>query len=241
MADGNASRFVSGGTIDAPIDRDDEWKQAQQELEEARRKKFEQEQQQDGRSLYEVLEANKAAKQEAFEEAARLKNQFRSLDDDEVDFLDSVLESTRAKEAEVKKETVKQLEAFRRQREEAERSVVVSHSPENAGLEEEHWSGARKRKKTKDKEGFRGLKLRKTSSDTSSVLVEPKANEAATRETVPSEKTLKNPVVVDTTRPAEHEHRTSQISTAQGQPKSQSPSTVQSKGLGLAEYSSDDD
>ncbi|KAI6806655.1 hypothetical protein KC340_g18782, partial [Hortaea werneckii] len=57
--------------------------------------------QEGGKSLYETLQANKAAKQEAFDEATRFRNQFRSLDEDEVEFLDSVLESTRTQEAEV--------------------------------------------------------------------------------------------------------------------------------------------
>ena len=71
-----------------------------------------------------------AAKQEAFEESIRSRNQFRSLDEDEVDFLDSVLESTRAKEAEVKKQTTEQLEAFRRQQEEAEKTATVPDEAE---------------------------------------------------------------------------------------------------------------
>ena len=50
-----------------------------------------------------------------------MQNQFRSLDEDEVEFLDSVLESTRTKEAEVKKQTKEQLEVFRAHQEEAER------------------------------------------------------------------------------------------------------------------------
>jgi hypothetical protein len=94
------------------------------------------------------------AKQEAFEEKSRLKNQFRSLDEDEVDFLDSVLESTRAQEAAVKKETADQLEAFRRQREQAEKALLGATSLELAGEEEdtEDWSApARKRRREKQK------------------------------------------------------------------------------------------
>jgi hypothetical protein len=54
-----SSGFVSGGTIDAPIERSDEWLAAQQELEANRRRKAEAAQQAGGRSLYETLEANK--------------------------------------------------------------------------------------------------------------------------------------------------------------------------------------
>ena len=91
------------------------------------------------------------AKQEAFEEKIRLKNQFRSLDEDEVEFLDSLLESTRAQEANIQKETAEQLEVFRQQREQAERILLEGSATEN-GLpaEEEDWKiPARKRRREK--------------------------------------------------------------------------------------------
>lgn len=54
-----SSGFVSGGTIENPTERDDEWRRAQAELAEKRRLKEEEGQQNDGKSLYEVLQANK--------------------------------------------------------------------------------------------------------------------------------------------------------------------------------------
>lgn len=54
-----SSGFVSGGTADAPIERDDEWKQAQREIEQKRREKEELGKQNEGKSLFEVLQANK--------------------------------------------------------------------------------------------------------------------------------------------------------------------------------------
>lgn len=54
-----SSGFVSGGSIDNPIERDDEWRRAQQELEDQRRQKAEQNKQHEGKSLYEILQANK--------------------------------------------------------------------------------------------------------------------------------------------------------------------------------------
>lgn len=54
-----SSGFVSGGTTDAPIERDDEWRKAQQEIEANRRRKEEESRQDGGRTLYEVLQANK--------------------------------------------------------------------------------------------------------------------------------------------------------------------------------------
>lgn len=90
------------------------------------------------------------AKQEAFEEKTKLKNQFRSLDEDEVDFLDSVLESTRAQEAAVKKDTADQLEVFRKQREEAEKALLGPTTSDVTPAEEEEWAiPARKRRRDK--------------------------------------------------------------------------------------------
>ena len=115
-----------------------------------------------------------AAKEEAFQESIKLKNQFRNLDEDEVEFLDSVLESTRKKEEEVKKETSEQLDLFRRQQEEKDKELLEggeeadgkAGSP-TAGESQSTWAvNARKRKRAKenDRGGLKGLKLRKSSS-----------------------------------------------------------------------------
>jgi len=53
------SRFVAGGTVDEPAERDDAWLAAQQEIEAKRRQKEEEGRQGGGKSLYETLEANK--------------------------------------------------------------------------------------------------------------------------------------------------------------------------------------
>lgn len=55
-----SSGFVSAGTNEQPIERDDEWLKAQQELEEERRRKAEIGKQDEGKSLFEVLERNKS-------------------------------------------------------------------------------------------------------------------------------------------------------------------------------------
>jgi len=107
-----------------------------------------------------------AAKQEAFEEAAKLKHQFRALDDDEVSFLDSVLESERAKEAEVKKEEAERLAAFKKAREEAEKGGLDDEG-EDVGKGDVVWTaggGGRKRKKGKEGSALKGVKVRRTSS-----------------------------------------------------------------------------
>jgi len=57
-----SSGFVSGGKAGEEVERDDEWKKAQQEIEDARRAKADLAKQQDGKSLFEVLQANKDKK-----------------------------------------------------------------------------------------------------------------------------------------------------------------------------------
>jgi hypothetical protein len=123
-----------------------------------------------------------AAKQEAFEESIRLKNQFRNLDEDEIEFLDSVLESTRAKEEALKKETAEQLNFFRRQQEEADRALL--YQVDNAeggtaavgkahdlGISESQWAiNARKKRKRPEKEVLKGVKIRKGSSSVDTLL-----------------------------------------------------------------------
>ena len=208
-----------------------------------------------------------AAKQEAFEESIRLKNQFRTLDDDEVEFLDSVLESTRAKEEAVKRETVEQLDVFRRQQEEADRALLLQHEDgpdeEKTGkagsptTEETQWAvNARKRKRVKEKEGLKGIKLRKYSTTGE----RPTAIEA----TSPS--ILTNTTATKTTSTSEANRISHQLSTPLGlaHGKKDSNSTVTAKmssksktsatpdtvtgskrpslsGLGLAGYNSDED
>ncbi|KAI4637041.1 hypothetical protein J4E93_010707 [Alternaria ventricosa] len=162
-----SSGFVSGGKAGEEVERDDEWKKAQQEIEDARRAKADLAKQQDGKSLFEVLQANKDKKQAEFEEKARYKLHV-ALDDEEADYLDSVLEKKRQEELNVKRETFEQLDLFRRQREEAERKAK--------GLEEEcseapkdedapQWAAVgRKRKKGSEAGLLKGVKLRKSSS-----------------------------------------------------------------------------
>ncbi|KAJ6151632.1 hypothetical protein N7470_007229 [Penicillium chermesinum] len=158
-----SSGFVSAGTNEKPVERDAEWVRVQQELEEERRRKADAGKQGDGKSLYEVLQQNKLAKQEQFEEKTRLKNQFRALDDDEVEFLDSVLESTRAQEAALKRETADQLEEFRKQREEAEKAQLGPTSSDVTPAEEEEWTIPARKKRRGRKDLLLSGKKRKIS------------------------------------------------------------------------------
>ena len=54
-----SSGFVSGGTVERPVERDDAWLQAQKDVEETRRRKEEESRQEGGKTLYEVLQQNK--------------------------------------------------------------------------------------------------------------------------------------------------------------------------------------
>lgn len=54
-----SSGFVSSGTTDAPIERDDEWLKAQHEIEANRRREEEESRHEGGKTLYDVLQGNK--------------------------------------------------------------------------------------------------------------------------------------------------------------------------------------
>lgn len=53
------SRFVSGGTDEQPLQRDEAWLKAQQELDAAALARQDAGKQEGGKSLYETLQANK--------------------------------------------------------------------------------------------------------------------------------------------------------------------------------------
>ncbi|KAI9719837.1 MAG: hypothetical protein M1828_006058 [Chrysothrix sp. TS-e1954] len=161
------SRFVREGAADELSAASDQWAEAEQSIQSIKgNHEPATGRQQDGRTLYEVLQANKAAKQEAFEEASKLKNQFRALDDEEVDFLDSVLHSSRSKDAALQKETFEQLEQFRKKREDAERDAKVSVD-ESAPQSDNQWARTttKRKKPSHDTDRLKGIKLRKRSSD----------------------------------------------------------------------------
>ncbi|OAP54440.1 hypothetical protein AYL99_11541 [Fonsecaea erecta] len=217
------SRFVSAGTdADAP---DDAWVKAQQQVESTRKPKTVEGGTQDGgKSLYEVLQANKAAKQEAFEESIRLKNQFRALDDDEVEFLDSVLESSRAKEKAVKQETAEQLELFRKQRAAAEQALTEGNETGKPGepTDKDSWTiKKKKRRREKESESEGDSKLRKLSATAAADDDEHNAPATPAARTSPA----KSPGIDDRVEPPPN-------TTTRAQP---------AVGLGLVAYSSDDD
>ncbi|KAI0101014.1 N-terminal domain of NEFA-interacting nuclear protein NIP30-domain-containing protein [Nemania sp. FL0031] len=195
------SRFVSGGTIagdggdaasggtagkdggggagagDHTTATSVEWEAVQRDLEEERRRradarKLAVEGGAGGeRSLYEVLQANKAAKQAAFEEQNRIRNQFRALDDDEIEFLHGVSDGKRAEEERVRRETEEGLASFRK----AQKAVgggsvggtgdgADADSPD-VGAEEWTAASGRKRKREKEKAGLKGVRRRTSTAE----------------------------------------------------------------------------
>ncbi len=96
-----------------------------------------------------------------------------------MEFLDSVLESTRAKEAALKKETQEQLEIFRKQQEQADRAQLLENDDEKSptaaapeGSEEQWKLTGRKRRRVGEKEGLKGVKIRKSSSTSEKAAVD---------------------------------------------------------------------
>ncbi|PWY83208.1 NEFA-interacting nuclear protein NIP30 [Aspergillus sclerotioniger CBS 115572] len=237
-----SSGFVSAGTDQEPVQRDDEWHRVQQELEEERRRKAELGRQEDGKSLYEVLQQNKMAKQEAFEEKMKLKNQFRSLDEDEVDFLDSIMESTRAKEAAVKKETAEQLEVFRRHREEVEKVLLEDTAADvTPAAEGEDWKiPARKRRREKSKDLLiPGKKRKSLGGDLTPDQIADKDSNSNGQKSK-SESTQKKPE--EPKQPANlpvAEKPINPPQTSPDQPASKPAAKPASLSLGLADYGSD--
>ena len=146
-----------------------------------------------------------------------MKNQFRTLDEDEVEFLDSVLESTRAKEQAVKEETRSELEAFRKRQGQVDREDDGGEAPrEDTGqqsppTESAPWKAVqKKRKRVQNTRPDAGAKVRKASTD-------------------------------DTAHTASPPKTASKDEVGHKAPPSASPPAPKSALLGLASYESDDD
>ncbi|KAM6481973.1 N-terminal domain of NEFA-interacting nuclear protein NIP30-domain-containing protein [Trichoderma sp. SZMC 28011] len=163
-----SSRFVSGGTISGEGSKDEavaatatareplakksvEWETVQHELDEERkRREHARAELAEGgqQSLYDILQANKAAKQAAFEEQNKLKNQFRALDDDEIEFLDEVRAKEKAEEERARREVEEGLKAFRERQKSTGGETSGTVKEGGGGEAEEEWVvGGRKRKR----------------------------------------------------------------------------------------------
>jgi len=153
-----------------------------------------------------------------------------------------VLESTRAEEERVKRETREGLEMFRRQQEEADKKVRSEGTTVEDGspvAEEEQWvAGGRKRKRAKDKEVLKGVKIRRTSSTAEDTK---KDAAPATTSTTPKSATVDKKQQINT------EHKGS---ARRGEKEPTPPATAtplktsppaHKSGLGLVAYGSDSD
>ncbi|KAI5839908.1 N-terminal domain of NEFA-interacting nuclear protein NIP30-domain-containing protein [Morchella snyderi] len=172
-----SSGFVSAGTSNldettaesaaAPALSSDAWAAAKAKVEEAHRPR--EEEPQEERSLFAILQANKAKKQEEFEEKLKFKNQFKPLDEDDVEYLDSILCGERRAEEARKQELEAQLDAFRQQQSEIEQTGAAPEVEGTAELTSWGTTGRKRRKKEEGGKGGKlglGVKVRKTSVTT---------------------------------------------------------------------------
>jgi len=162
-----------------------------------------------------------------------LTNQFRSLDEDEIEFLDSVQEAARAKELADRRATKEGLEEFRKQQEEAERVAKEQEGAVSPPTVTESWSvGPRKRKKGKEKDGIGGLKIRRTST----------SEQAKKLEDTPEPSLMTKPDGQAATAKVQEQSSTKEQSDKKpaSTPPPASPPAL-AAGLGLGAYSSDED
>ncbi|KAJ1305648.1 hypothetical protein OPQ81_000644 [Rhizoctonia solani] len=109
-----ASRFVTQAEIDSAKERrEEQWKAAYARIGQEPPPQPTEDPEYDGRSLYERLQANKIAKQEQWEERNKLSNQFRALEEDEIHFLDGIIDEKIIKERKRKEEENEELKNFR--------------------------------------------------------------------------------------------------------------------------------
>ncbi|KZT51731.1 hypothetical protein CALCODRAFT_521206 [Calocera cornea HHB12733] len=108
-----ASRFVSQTELEqAKATREEQWRAAYARLgQEPPPQRAEDVG--DGRSLYERLQTNKAAKEEQWQEQHKLSKQFRALEEDEILFLRQAAAARDAEEAARKRAERQEVEGFR--------------------------------------------------------------------------------------------------------------------------------
>ncbi|GAA6061878.1 hypothetical protein JCM10212_000519 [Sporobolomyces blumeae] len=110
-----SSRFVSSTDLEAAkAKREQEWREAYERIGEQPPERDDQAEQYDPRSLWEKLQENKTKKQEAFEEQLKFKNHFRALDEEEISFLDSMIDESNDEEKERQRAIKQELESFRK-------------------------------------------------------------------------------------------------------------------------------
>lgn len=153
-----------------------------------------------GRGLMAHPGPSTAAKQAAFEEQNKIRNQFRALDDDEIEFLDEVVAARRKEEERVRRETEDGVRAFRelqRRRGSGGEAVGEGHD------EGEDWGVGRKRKR-RDRDRDREKAVVKRRADGAQRLAEsqsrdgkPAGNAEADEKTASVERPEKKSALVD--------------------------------------------
>jgi len=171
------------------------------------------------------------------------------LDEDEAEFLDEVLESTRAEEARVKKETAEGLQAFRKQQEEADKKAREhedSGTAEGSPEAREEWvaTGGRKRKRVKEKGSLKGVKVPRSSTGGNISQAGKVSNDETSRAHLSRKPTDAESVIKNIAPASKSTSQASSQKLSTTTTKSQAVETkesAKSSGLGLVDYRSDDD
>ncbi|KTW26860.1 uncharacterized protein T551_03322 [Pneumocystis jirovecii RU7] len=106
-------------------ERSKEWEEAERRIQ-AAKNPVENGPPVDHRSLYEKLQANKIIKEEEYQESWKLSNLIRTLNDEEIDFLDKLRKEKIKVEEETKKSVEEGLKVFKRAREQLDHSMQQS-------------------------------------------------------------------------------------------------------------------
>ena len=150
-----------------------------------------------------------------------------------------MLESTRAEEERVKRETAEGLEQFRRQQEEADKKTRIgSDEPQAADegspiVDEKQWvAGGRKRKRAKEKDGLKGVKIRRSS--TTEKAADPSVTQASSLSSPSTKRLAKG---TESKAPEQSKSKSAPLAPAE----KALPAPAKISGLGLVDYGSDDD
>jgi hypothetical protein len=162
-----------------------------------------------------------------------------------------VLESTRREEERVRRETAEGLLTFRQRQEEADKKLLQSQQGDASSPvdeAEEEWTagaGSRKRKRKAEREGLKGVKLRRSSTATSENTAEsgeaprPRAVESATPQKAAIGSPTTGKQIGTVSKPGKEPEVKSTVSPHSGAKQAVTPAVK--GGLGLVDYGSDSD
>lgn len=155
------------------------------------------------------------------------------------------MESTRAQEEAVRKQTNEELEAFRRQREQAEKASRVEDSIEDITQDVQWHSGTRKKRKIVEKDSLKGVKLRRISSAGSGKVMEGR-NPDTSQEILPPDSVVSPDQTTKLEPPGPRSRTLLPVGRVETEPDQTKPASnpviaTPVAGLGLDGYSSDED